>query len=90
MGKASRLAFIKIRKSVRKENRRIKGSSLKLEKEDRGKSRKVFQRRGHSFLLWSSEKLYEKSKKVFEGKKELPYDPGKAKSCHNSKEAAFD
>ena len=31
-----------------------------------------------------------KSRKVFEGKKKFPYDPGKAKSCHNSKEAAFD
>ena len=26
-----------------------------------------------------------KIRKVFEGKKKFPYDPGKAKSCHNSK-----
>ena len=31
-----------------------------------------------------------KSRKFFEGKKKFPYDPKKAKSCHNSKEAAFD
>ena len=31
-----------------------------------------------------------KSRIVFEGKKKFFYDPGKAKSCHNSKEAAFD
>ena len=31
-----------------------------------------------------------KRMKVFEGKKKFPYDPGKEKSCHNSKEAAFD
>ena len=30
-----------------------------------------------------------KSRKVFEGKKKFPYDPGKAESCHNSKEADF-
>ena len=32
----------------------------------------------------------DKSGKVFEGKKKFPYDPGKAESCHNSKEAAYD
>ena len=31
-----------------------------------------------------------KSRKGFEGKKKFPYDPGKAESFHNSKEAAFD
>ena len=31
-----------------------------------------------------------KSRKFFEGKKKFPYDPGKTKSCHNSKEVAFD
>ena len=31
-----------------------------------------------------------KSRKVFEGRKKFPYDPGKAKNYHNSKEAAFD
>ena len=50
-----------------KESRRIKGSCLKEEKVDRGKSRKVF-----------------------EGKKKFPYDPGKAESYHNSKEKDFD
>ena len=67
MRKASQLALVKIRKSMTKESRRIKGSCLKAEKVDRGKSRKVF-----------------------EGKKKFPYDPGKAKSYHNSKEAYFD
>ena len=50
-----------------KASRRIKGSCLKEEKGDKGKSRKVF-----------------------EAKKKFPYDPRKAKSCHNSKEEAFD
>ena len=57
MGKASQLALVKIRNSMTKERRRIKGSWLKSEKANRGKSKKVFQRGGHSFLLWISEKL---------------------------------
>ena len=57
LGKASQLALVKIRKSMTKASKRIKGSFLKAKKVDRGKSRKVFQRGGHSFLLWSSEKL---------------------------------
>ena len=57
LGKASQLALVKIRKSMTKESKRIQGSFLKLEKEVRGKIKKVFQRGGHSFLLWSSEKL---------------------------------
>ena len=57
LGKASQLSLVKIRKSMTKESKRIKGSFLKVEKVDRGKSRKVFQRGGHSFLLWSSEKM---------------------------------
>ena len=67
MGKAIQLALVKIRKSMTKASRRIKGSCLKAEKADRGKSTKVF-----------------------EGNKTFPYDLGKAESCHNSKEAAFD
>ena len=78
LGKSSQLALVKIRKSMTKAKRRIKRSCLKAEKEDRGKSRKVFQRGGHSFLLWISEKLYGKTRKVFEGMKKFPYDPGKA------------
>ena len=50
-----------------KESTRIQGSCLKVEKIDRGKSRKVF-----------------------EGKKKFPYDPGKVESCHNSTEETFD
>ena len=57
MGKASQLALVKIRKSMTKESWRIKGSFLKAEKAEKGKSRKLFQRGGHGFLLWSSEKL---------------------------------
>ena len=57
LGKASQLSLVKIRKSMTKESKRIKGSILKVEKADRGKRRKVFQRGGCSFLLWSSEKL---------------------------------
>ena len=57
LGKASQLALVKIRKAMTKASRRIKGSFLKVEKTDRGKSRKVLQRGGCSFLLWSSEKL---------------------------------
>ena len=66
LGKASQLSLVKIINSMTKESKRIKGSFLKAEKADRGKSRKVF-----------------------EGKKKFPYDPGKAESCHNSKEASF-
>ena len=57
LGKAIQLALVKIRKSMTKASRRIKGSCLKVEKADRGKSRKVFQKGGCSFLLWSLEKL---------------------------------
>ena len=57
LGKASQLSLVKIRNSMTKASKRIKGSFLKAEKEDRGKSRKVFQRGGHSSLLWISEKL---------------------------------
>ena len=57
LGKASQLSLVKLIKSMKKANKRIKGSFLKEEKADRGKSRKVFQRGGHNFLLWSSEKL---------------------------------
>ena len=42
LGKASQLPLVKIRKSMTKERKRIKGSFLK---EDRGKSRKVFLRK---------------------------------------------
>ena len=57
LGKASQLSLVKIRKSMTKTSKRIKGSFLKVEKVDRGKSMKLFQRGGFSFLLWSSEKL---------------------------------
>ena len=57
LGKSSQLSLVKIRKSMIKESRIIKGSFLKAEKIDKGKRRKVFQRGGFSFLLWSSEKL---------------------------------
>ena len=57
LGKASQLSLVQIRKSMTKESTRIKGSFLKAKKADRGKIRKVFQRGGHIFLLWSSEKL---------------------------------
>ena len=50
LGKASKLSLVKIRKSMTKASRRIKGSFLKAEKVDMGKIRKVFQRGGHSFL----------------------------------------
>ena len=60
MGKASQLALVKIRKSMTKASKRIKGSFLKAEKEDKGKSRKVFQRGGHSFLLWNSKSCKKK------------------------------
>ena len=53
-GKASHLSLVKIRNSMTKVSKRIKGSFLKVEKADIGKSRKVFQRGGRSFLLWSS------------------------------------
>ena len=56
LGKASQLSLVKIRKSITKANKRIKRSFLKEEKADRGKSKKVFKKGGHSFLLWSSEK----------------------------------
>ena len=57
LGKASQLSLVKIRKSMTKECKGIKGIFLKEEKVDRGKRKKVFQRGGHNFLLWSSEKL---------------------------------
>ena len=46
MGKASQLALVKIRKTMTKANRRIKGSCLNVEKIDRGKSRKYFKGEG--------------------------------------------
>ena len=57
LGKSSQLALVKIRKSMTKASNRIKGSFLREEKAERGKSRKLFQRGGYSFLLWSSEKM---------------------------------
>ena len=57
LGKASQIPLVKIRKSMTNASKRIKGSFLKVEKVDRGKRRKVFQRGGHIFLLWSSENL---------------------------------
>ena len=57
MGEASQLSLVKLRKSMTKENKRIKGSFRKEKKEYRGKSRKLFQMGGRSFLLWSLEKL---------------------------------
>ena len=57
LGKASQLSLVKIRMSMTRASKRIKGSFLKAEKVDIGKSRKVFQRGGGSFLLWSSKKL---------------------------------
>ena len=40
--KASQLSLVKIRKSMTKESKRIKGSFLKVEKAERAKSGKVF------------------------------------------------
>ena len=57
LGKVSQLSLVKIRNSMTKVSKRIKGSFLKAEKADRGKSKKSFQRGGHIFLLWSSEKM---------------------------------
>ena len=57
LGKASQISLVKIRKSMTKASRRIKGSFLKVEKVDKGKIRKVFQRGGRIFLLWRSKKL---------------------------------
>ena len=45
LGKASQLSLVKIRKSMTKSSKRIKGSFLKAEKAKRGKSRKVFLRK---------------------------------------------
>ena len=45
LGKGSQLSLVKIRKSMKKESKRIKGSFLKAEKVERGKSRKVFLRK---------------------------------------------
>ena len=42
LGKASKLSLVKIRKSMTKASKRIKGSFLKAEKAERGKSKKVF------------------------------------------------
>ena len=47
-------------------------------------------RRIKGIFLKAEKAVRGKSRKVFEGKKKFPYDPGKAKSCHNSKEAYFD
>ena len=57
LGKASQLPLVKIRKSMTKESKRIKGNFINAEKVDRGKSRKLFQRGGCIFLLWISKKL---------------------------------
>ena len=51
LGKSSQLSWVKIRMSMTKASRRIKGSFLKAEKVDRCKIRKAFQRGGRSFLL---------------------------------------
>ena len=45
LGKASQLSLVKIRNSMTKASKRIKGSFLKAEKAERGKSRKVFLRK---------------------------------------------
>ena len=45
LGKASQLSLEKIRKSMTKARKRIKGSFLKAEKVERGQSRKVFLRK---------------------------------------------
>ena len=42
LGKASQLSLVKIRKSMTKERKRIKGSFLKEKKEERGECRNVF------------------------------------------------
>ena len=42
LGKSSQLSLVKIRNSMTKSSKRIKGSFLKSEKVERGKSRKVF------------------------------------------------
>ena len=57
LGKSSQLSLVKIRKSMTKASKRINRSFLKEENADGDKMRKVFQREGHSFLFWSSEKL---------------------------------
>ena len=54
MGKASQLALVKIRKSIKKANRRINGSYLKAIK-----SRKVFQREG-LVCSYGSQKSYKR------------------------------
>jgi len=51
LGKASKLSLVKIRKSMTKERKRIKGSFLKAEKAERGKSRKVIFKERKSFLM---------------------------------------
>ena len=57
MGKASQLSLVKIRKSMTKENRRIKGSCLKAaEKHTRVKHESIA-KRGCSFHLENSENL---------------------------------
>ena len=45
MGKACQLSLVKIRKSMTKARKRIKGSFLKEEKAERSKSRKIFLRK---------------------------------------------
>ena len=42
LGKASQISLVKIRKSMTKSSKRIKGSFLKAKKAERGKSKKVF------------------------------------------------
>ena len=56
LGKASQLSLVKIRNSMTKARKRIKGSFLKAEKEERGKSRKVFFFKERKSFLMSQEK----------------------------------
>ena len=54
MEKATQLALVKIRNSMTKESKRIKGSCLKEEKADIGKNRKDFE--GKKSFLMTQEK----------------------------------
>ena len=53
------------------------------------KACKCFKAEGAVSLMDLKKAVREKHES-FEGNKEFPYDPGKAESCHKSKEADFD
>ena len=76
---------------MEKEVKEIKGNCLKAaEKNTKIKEGKFCKGRGEFSSYKTQKSCKDKSRKFFGRKAQFPFEPGKAKSCHKTKEASFE